>query len=44
VTKLSHFIGVDLRPDLSEGALRSEDDQPAETKPTEKADDKNRKK
>jgi len=26
VTKLSHFIGVDLRPDLSGGALKSEPD------------------
>ena len=26
VTKLSHFIGVDLRPDLSGGALKGEPD------------------
>lgn len=44
VTKLSHFIGVDLRPDLSTGALRSETDQAEQPKPEEKTDDKNRKK
>ncbi len=42
VTRLTHFIGVDLRPDLSEGALKGEPDQ---EKPTGEAkpDDKSKK-
>jgi len=39
LTKLSHFIGVDLRPDLSSGALKDEPDtgdKPAEPKPDDK--------
>jgi hypothetical protein len=33
VTRLTHFIGVDLRPDLSEGALKGEPDVASEKKP-----------
>ncbi|HEY6806935.1 MAG TPA: hypothetical protein VI306_25385 [Pyrinomonadaceae bacterium] len=33
VTRLTHFIGVDLRPDLSEGALKGEPDVANEKKP-----------
>jgi hypothetical protein len=40
VTKLTHFIGVDLRPDLSEGALKGEPDVANE----KKADDEKPKK
>jgi hypothetical protein len=47
VTRLSHFIGVDLRPDLSAGALNQEPDVKAakEEKPNQpggpaKPDDK----
>lgn len=44
VARLSHFIGVDLRPDLSSGALKGEPDVSGETKGDEtKADDKNKK-
>jgi hypothetical protein len=42
VTRLSHFIGVDLRPDLSAGALRSEEDVPANKPDEPKTDDKNK--
>jgi hypothetical protein len=44
VTKLTHFIGVDLRPDLSEGALKGEPDTGG-TKPNDEAkpDDKSKK-
>ena len=35
VSKLSHFIGVDLRPDLSSGALNKEPDVSSEAKPAE---------
>ncbi len=38
MTKLSHFIGVDLRPDLSTGALKGEPDvaEGGEAKPDDK--------
>jgi hypothetical protein len=37
VTKLSHFIGVDLRPDLATGALKGEPDlEGGEAKPDDK--------
>jgi len=44
VTRLTHFIGVDLRPDLSEGALKGEPDV-AQEKSTDEAkpDDKSNK-
>lgn len=40
VTKLSHFIGVDLRPDLSTGALKREPDVGEGTGGEAKPDDK----
>jgi hypothetical protein len=44
VTKLTHFIGVDLRPDLTEGALKGEADVAGGKTPDEaKPDDKNKK-
>jgi hypothetical protein len=43
VTKLSHFIGADLRPDLSEGALRGEADTTDESKGEAKPEEKTRK-
>jgi hypothetical protein len=36
VTKLTHFIGVDLRPDLTTGALKGEEDVGGEAKPEDK--------
>jgi len=44
VTKLTHFIGVDLRPDLSAGALKNEADVNATKQGTEAGDDKKQKK
>jgi len=40
VTRLSHFIGVDLRPDLSAGALNREPDvsSEGEAKPADTGD------
>jgi hypothetical protein len=43
VTRLTHFIGVDLRPDLSEGALKSEPDVANEKSGEAKPDDKSKK-
>ena len=43
VTKLTHFIGVDLRPDLSEGALKGEPDVAGGKTDEAKPDDKNKK-
>ncbi len=43
VTKLAHFIGVDLRPDLSSGALKSEPDVAGAKTDEPKTDDKNKK-
>src|SRR6185436_10307225 len=43
VTKLTHFIGVDLRPDLSEGALKGEPDVAGGKADEAKPDDKNKK-
>jgi hypothetical protein len=43
VTKLAHFIGADLRPDLSTGALKSEPDVAGAKTDEPKADDKNKK-
>jgi len=41
---LTHFIGVDLRPDLSEGALKGEADVTEEKSTGEaKPDDKSKK-
>jgi len=43
VTKLTHFIGVDLRPDLTEGALKGEADVAGGKTDEAKTDDKNKK-
>jgi hypothetical protein len=43
VSKLSHFIGADLRPDLSSGALKGEPDVAPEATDESKADDKTKK-
>jgi hypothetical protein len=44
LTKLSHFIGVDLRPDLSTGALKNEADADTKKAPDKAPDDKYKKK
>lgn len=43
VLKLAHFIGADLRPDLSSGALKSEPDVAGAKADEPKTDDKNKK-